>query len=91
LKAALEGKPVPNRKDELDLLAAHCTEAEDAVTKVEQPVGRSAAALLLESRLGEQFDSFVIVDLLISEKLNPPDNDTERYTSVFTTSQGEIL
>ena len=59
LKAALEEKPVPYRKDELDVLAAHCTEAEDAANKVERQVGKSAAALLLESRIGEQFDSFV--------------------------------
>ena len=59
LKAILEGKPVPYRKDELDLLAAHCTEAEDAANKVERRVGKSAAALLLESRIGEQFDSIV--------------------------------
>ena len=59
LKAALEGKPVPYSKDELDALAAHCTEAEDAANKVERQVGKSAAALLLESRIGEQFDSIV--------------------------------
>ncbi len=59
LKAILEGKPVPYRKDELDLLAAHCTEAEDAANKVERRVGKSAAALLLESKIGEQFDSIV--------------------------------
>jgi ribonuclease R len=59
LKAALEAKPVPYRKDELDILAAHCTEAEDAANKVERRVGKSAAALLLESRIGEQFDSIV--------------------------------
>ena len=59
LKAVLEGKPVPYRKDELDILAAHCTEAEDAANKVERRVGKSAAALLLESRIGEQFDSIV--------------------------------
>jgi ribonuclease R len=59
LKAALDGKAVPYRKDELDVLAAHCTEAEDAATKVERQVGKSAAALLLESRIGEQFDSIV--------------------------------
>jgi exoribonuclease-2 len=59
LKAALEGKPVPYSKDELDVLAAHCTEAEDAANKVERQVGKSAAALLLESRIGEQFDSIV--------------------------------
>ena len=59
LKAAQEGKPVPYRKDELDILATHCTEAEDAANKVERRVGKSAAALLLESRIGEQFDSIV--------------------------------
>jgi|SRR5271157_151086 len=59
LKAVLEGKPVPYRKDELDILATHCTEAEDAANKVERRVGKSAAALLLESRIGEQFDSIV--------------------------------
>jgi ribonuclease R len=59
LKAALEAKPVPYSKDELDVLAAHCTEAEDAANKVERQVGKSAAALLLESRIGEQFDSIV--------------------------------
>jgi len=59
LKAALEGKPLPYKKDELDELAIHCTEAEDAVKKVERRVEKSAAALLLESRIGERFDSIV--------------------------------
>ena len=59
LKAALEGKPTPYSKDKLDELATHCTQAEDAAKKVERQVGKSAAALLLESRIGEQFDSIV--------------------------------
>ena len=59
MKAALEEKPAPYSKDELDFLATHCTKAEDAATKVERQVGKSAAALLLESRIGEQFDSIV--------------------------------
>jgi exoribonuclease-2 len=59
LKAALDGKPTPYNKDQLDELAVHCTEAEDAANKVERRVGKSAAALLLESRIGEQFDSIV--------------------------------
>lgn len=59
LKAALEGKPTPYNKDELDELAAHCTEAEDNATKVERRVEKSAAALMLESRIGEKFDSIV--------------------------------
>ncbi len=59
LKAAIEARPVPYSKDELDDLATHCTEKEDATTKVERQVGKSAAALLLESRIGEQFDAMV--------------------------------
>ena len=59
LKAALDGKPAPYNKDELDDLAAHCTAAEDAVNKVERQVEKSAAALLLETRIGEHFESIV--------------------------------
>lgn len=59
LKAALAGKSVPYSKDELEVLALHCTEAEDIVTKVERRVEKSAAALMLESRIGEKFDSIV--------------------------------
>jgi VacB/RNase II family 3'-5' exoribonuclease len=59
LKAALAGSAWPYSKAELDVLAQHCTEAEDAANKVERQVGKSAAALLLESRVGEQFDAIV--------------------------------
>ena len=59
LKAAIEGQPAPYTKGELDALATRCTEEEDAVNKVERQVGKSAAALLLESRVGEQFDAIV--------------------------------
>jgi VacB/RNase II family 3'-5' exoribonuclease len=59
LKAALAGKPAPYSKAELDVLAVHCTKAEDAAKKVERQVGKSAAALLLQSRIGERFDSIV--------------------------------
>ena len=59
LEASLADQPIPYNIDELDVLAAHCTAAEDAATKVERQVEKSAAALLLESRIGEQFDSIV--------------------------------
>ena len=59
LKAAIQFQPLPYSIAELQILAAHCTEAEDAVNKVERQVGKSAAALLLESKIGEQFDSIV--------------------------------
>ena len=59
LKAALVRGQTPYSKDRLDELAQHCTEAEDAATKVERRVQKSAAALLLEDRIGEQFDGIV--------------------------------
>ncbi|MGA2503264.1 MAG: RNB domain-containing ribonuclease [Anaerolineales bacterium] len=59
LKAAIDKKPVPYRMEDLQLLATHCTQAEDTVNKVERQVGKSAAALLLESRIGDQFDAIV--------------------------------
>ncbi len=59
LKAALDGRSQPYQKDELEALAKHCTEEEDAARKVERQVGKSAAAMLLESRIGERFDALV--------------------------------
>lgn len=38
---------------------AHCTDKEVAATKVERQVTKSAAAMLLESRIGEQYDAIV--------------------------------
>ena len=58
-KAAIAKKPVPYSIDELTALAKHCTDQEDAANKVERQVEKSAAALLLESRIGEQFDAIV--------------------------------
>jgi ribonuclease R len=59
LKAALEGKPLPYTIDELFELAIHCTKQEDLATKVERQVEKSAAALLLEDRIGEQFEGII--------------------------------
>lgn len=59
LKAAMAGRARPYENDELVALAKHCTEEEDAAKKVERQVTKSAAAMLLESRIGEQFDSVV--------------------------------
>jgi len=59
LKAALAQRPTPYSIPELGGLAAHCTEQEDAANKVERLVRKAAAALLLETRIGERFDGIV--------------------------------
>lgn len=75
LKAAMAGRSLPYENNELEALAKHCTAAEDEAAKVVRQVTKSAAAILLESRIGEQFDAVVTG---ASEKgtwvrlLNPP-------------------
>ncbi len=59
LKAALDSRLTPYDMDALNALATHCTEVEDVVAKLERRVGKSAAAILLESRIGERFDAIV--------------------------------
>lgn len=59
LKAAINGGSPAYGEAELDALAAHCTKQEDVVNKVERQVGKSAAALLLASRIGERFEAIV--------------------------------
>ena len=59
LKAALAKGPSPYSVSELNGLAIHCTEQEDAANKVERLLRKAAAALLLETRIGEHFDGIV--------------------------------
>jgi len=59
LKAAIGKHSLPYSSDELEALAKHCTEEEDSANKVERQVRKSAAAMLLEHRIGEQFDAIV--------------------------------
>ena len=59
LKAALAGGKPPYSDEELTALAGHCTLQEDNATKVERQVRKSAAALLLASRIGQRFDGIV--------------------------------
>lgn len=59
LKAAVAGRATPYSYADLDVLARHFTVQEDAANKVERQVAKSAAAMLLESRIGEQFAALV--------------------------------
>jgi VacB/RNase II family 3'-5' exoribonuclease len=59
VKAALAGEKPPASDDDLVALARHCTEQEDNAAKVERQVQKSAAAFLLQARIGERFDAIV--------------------------------
>lgn len=59
LKAKLASTQPPYSVAELEALARHCTQQEDAAQKVERRVRKSEAALLLESHVGESFDAIV--------------------------------
>jgi exoribonuclease-2 len=59
IKSALGNTPAPYTISELQDLAKQCTMQEDAAAKVERSVSKSAAALLLRSRIGQMFDAIV--------------------------------
>ena len=59
VKATLKAQASPYSNGELATLARHCTEQEDNAAKVERQVAKSAAAMLLASRIGTRFDGIV--------------------------------
>jgi VacB/RNase II family 3'-5' exoribonuclease len=59
IKSVLDATPAPYSQAELADLASHCTVQEDNAAKVERLVGKSAAALLLRTRIGQSFDAIV--------------------------------
>jgi VacB/RNase II family 3'-5' exoribonuclease len=59
IKAALTGAEVPYSVAELAELSTHCTKAEDDAKKVERQVGKSASIILMQSRIGEEFEGIV--------------------------------
>lgn len=58
-KAFLRGSKPPYALEELRALAAHCTQQEDAATKVERHLNKSAAALFLKDQVGTIFDGII--------------------------------
>ena len=59
VKAALADHPVPFDVQDLQRWAAHCTQQEDAASTVERQVRKSAAAMVVSSRIGERFEAIV--------------------------------
>ena len=58
-KAFLRKEKAPYSLEELYHLAKFCTQQEDAATKVERQVNKSAAALVLSPRIGENFKGII--------------------------------
>jgi exoribonuclease-2 len=59
LKSAMNQQPPPYTTDNLEMLARYCSETENEVKKVERQVEKSAAAMLLEPRIGDRFNAIV--------------------------------
>ncbi len=59
LKAALNSHSLPYKNEELEELAKQCTEKEDSANKVERQVRKSAAAMLMEAKIGQRFEAIV--------------------------------
>jgi len=59
VKAVLGKGAGPYTDAELNAVAVHCTEREDAARKVERKMRKVGAAVLMQSRIGEVFDAIV--------------------------------
>lgn len=59
LMAQLNGEAPPYNVEELENIAAHCTEREAAAQKVERLMRKVAAAAFMQPRIGEVFEAIV--------------------------------
>jgi exoribonuclease-2 len=59
LKAVVSKTAAPYSDDELTVIAAHCTEREDAARNVERQVRKVAAAVSMMNRIGQSFDAII--------------------------------
>ncbi|HZM05232.1 MAG TPA: RNB domain-containing ribonuclease [Candidatus Saccharimonadales bacterium] len=59
LKASISQSPCPYSEAELSAIAAHCTERESAARHVERFMKKVAAAIMLQSQIGQIFDAIV--------------------------------
>ncbi len=59
LKSVIYNTPSPYSQDELEQIAAHCTEMASAANRVERFIRKAAAAVLLSDKIGQVFKGIV--------------------------------
>jgi exoribonuclease-2 len=59
LKAFIAKTAQPYTEDQLNTIATHCTEREDAARKVERDMEKRIAAVVLQKRIGQSFPAIV--------------------------------
>ena len=59
MKALLAKQSAPYSEDDLDAIAARCTQMEDAARKVERDMQKRIAAVVLHPRIGQSFQAIV--------------------------------
>jgi len=59
IRAVIEGKKIPYTKSEINKLAEYCTLKEADADKVSRQTQKSAAAILLSSKIGHTFEAIV--------------------------------
>jgi exoribonuclease R len=59
LKAWFAGSPQPYSPDQLNAIAARCTQMEDAARKVEREMQKRIAAVVLQPRIGQSYRAIV--------------------------------
>lgn len=59
LKSQLDSRQRPYTNAELDIIAQHCTDREDAATKLERQVLKSAAAMVMAKEIGHTYKVIV--------------------------------
>ncbi len=59
MKALIAKQPAPYSENDLDAIAARCTQMEDAARKVERDMQKRIAAVVLHPRIGQSFPAIV--------------------------------
>lgn len=91
VKSQLAGEPAPYTVDELRAVATRCNLMESAAKSVERKMRKSATALVVGDRVGEEFDAVVtgVTERGTFVKLNAPPVEGKVVTGAFGLDVGD--